>query len=133
MEGAVTPLPPILPDTDVLIDYLRGDARAVALVAEHSNCIILSPIVVAELYAGVRGEGEERTLREFVSLFPVVELTVEVATAGGLLRREYGRSHGVGLPDALLAATAMAEGAELKTLNVRHYPMLKELKPAYAK
>jgi predicted nucleic acid-binding protein len=34
---------------------------------------------------------------------------------------------------AVLAATADSENAELKTLNTRHYPMLKGLKPVYRK
>mgnify|MGYP000852648065 CR=1 FL=1 len=50
-----------------------------------------------------------------------------------MYRRDYGKSHGVGLADAILAATAEAEKAELKTLNTKHYPMLKGLKPAYTK
>jgi len=43
------------------------------------------------------------------------------------------KSHGVGLADAILAATAEVENAELKTLNTKHYPMLKGLRPAYKK
>jgi predicted nucleic acid-binding protein len=39
----------------------------------------------------------------------------------------------VGLADAILAATAEAEDAELKTLNGKHYPMLKGLNQAYTK
>jgi hypothetical protein len=35
--------------------------------------------------------------------------------------------------DALIAATATAGNAELKTLNVKHYPMFKGLKPPYKK
>ena len=35
--------------------------------------------------------------------------------------------------DAIIAATAEAERADLKTLNVKHYPMIKGLKPAYRK
>jgi len=53
--------------------------------------------------------------------------------AGGLYKRDYGKSHGVGLADAILTATAEAENAELKTLNTKHYPMLKGLRPAYKK
>ena len=34
---------------------------------------------------------------------------------------------------AILAATALAENADLKTLNTRCYPMIKDLKPAYVK
>jgi predicted nucleic acid-binding protein len=45
----------------------------------------------------------------------------------------YGKSRGVGLVDAILAATAEAEQADLKTFNIKHYPMMKGLKPPYKK
>jgi predicted nucleic acid-binding protein len=124
---------PILLDTDVLVDFFRGHAKAVAFVNAHAARIILSSIVVAELYAGVKGASEQTTLDNFVSLFRVVPVTAEIAKAGGLYKRDYGASHGVGLADAILAATAEVENAELKTLNTRHYPMLKGLRPAYKK
>jgi len=123
----------ILVDTDILIDFLRGYNKAVAFVDKFSSQIILSPIVIAELYAGVKGHDELTVLDNFISLFHVVPFTAEIAKIGGLYKRDFGRSHGVGLADAILAATAEVEKAELKTLNVKHYPMLKALKPAYKK
>ena len=123
----------ILLDTDVLVDFFRGHSKAVAFVKAHSDRIILSSIVVAELYAGVKGDAEQAALENFVSLFRVVPVSVEIAKAGGLYKRDYGKSHGVGLADCILAATAESENAELKTLNTKHYPMLKGLKPAYKK
>ncbi len=123
----------ILLDTDVLVDFFRGHSKAVAFVNAHSARIILSSIVVAELYAGVKGDAEQATLENFVSLFRVVPVSAEIAKTGGLFKRDYGKSHGVGLADAILAATADAESAEFKTLNTRHYPMLKGLRAAYKK
>ena len=124
---------PILLDTDILVDFLRGHSKAMAFVNASSARIILSTIVVAELYAGVRGDEEQAVLEDFVSLFRIVPVNVNIAKAGGLYKRDYGKSHGVGLADAILAATAEAEKAELKTLNIKHYPMLKGIKPAYTK
>lgn len=124
---------PTLLDTDVLVDFLRGYSKAVSLVHACSDRIILSSIVVAELYAGVKGDAEHAALDAFVSLFRVVPVTHALAQSGGLLKRDYGKSHGVGLADAIVAATAQAENAELKTLNTKHYPMLKGLRPAYTK
>jgi len=38
--------------------------------------------------------------------------------------RDYRRSHtGIGPGDYLIAATALTEGLELATLNIRNYPM----------
>ena len=124
---------PILLDTDVLVDFFRGHSEAVVFVNAYSARIILSSIVVAELYAGVKGDAEQAALENFISLFRVVPVSTEIAKAGGLYKRDYGKSHGVGLADAILAATAEAENAELKTFNAKHYPMLKGLRPAYKK
>jgi predicted nucleic acid-binding protein len=124
---------PFLLDTDILVDFLRGHSKAIALVESSSASIILSTIVVAELYAGVKGEAEQAVLDDFVSLFRNVPVNANIAKAGGLYKRDYGKSHGVGLADAILAATAEAESAELKTLNTKHYPMIKGLRPAYTK
>jgi predicted nucleic acid-binding protein len=124
---------PILVDTDVLIDFLRGYGKAVSFVNRYNSRIILSSIVIAELFAGVKGHVEKAALEGFISLFPVVPVNTHIAKAGGLYKRDYGKSHGVGLADAIIAATAEAENAELKTLNTKHYPMLKGLKPAYKK
>ncbi len=123
----------ILVDTDVLIDFLRGNGKAITFIDEFSAHIILSPIIVAELYTGVKGTDELSVLDNFVSLFRVIPIDSEIAKAGGLYKRDFGKSHGVGIADAILAATADKENAELKTLNVKHYPMIRGLKPAYKK
>jgi len=123
----------VLFDTDVMVDFLRGHPKAVALVKRHAGAISLSSIVVAELYAGVKGDRELSTLDDLVTFCLVVPVTSEIARAGGIHKRDFGKSHGVGLGDAIIAATAEAEYVDLMTLNVRHYPMIKGLNPPYIK
>lgn len=123
----------VLVDTDVLIDFLRGYGPAVSFVDDHSDRIVLSAIVVTELYAGAKGDAEQKVLQSLLSVFRVAPISGEIARLGGLYRRDYGPSHGTGLSDALVAATAFLEGAELKTLNVKHYPMVDGIEPAYRK
>ena len=99
----------VVVDTDVAIDYLRGQPDAVAYV-ESLTDPLLSAVTVAELFSGVR-DGQERTeLAEFVSAFEVVPVDAAIAEAGGLFRRDYGKSHGVGLPDAVIAAYLKSYG-----------------------
>ncbi|MDA3915704.1 MAG: type II toxin-antitoxin system VapC family toxin [Deltaproteobacteria bacterium] len=124
---------PILIDTDVLIDFLRGHGKAVSFINKNSSMVLISSIAVAELYAGVKGDAEQAVLKNFISLFRVIPVSAEIAQTGGLYKRDYGNSHGIGLADAIIAATAFAENAELKTLNIKHYPMIKNLEPAYTK
>lgn len=124
---------PMLADTDVMVDFLRGYPKAVALVKNNSSQIILSCVVAAELYAGVRSEREMTALDSLMRLFNIIPISFDLAKAAGLYQRDYARSHGIGLADAIIAATAAAENAEILTLNTKHYPMVKGLKPAYAK
>ena len=124
---------PLLIDTDVLIDYLRDYADAVSYLESLSEPAYISAITVAELYAGVR-EGKERVaLDSFVKAFEVVPVDEGIATRGGLLRRDYRKSHNVGLADAIIAATAESKNAELVTLNKKHFPMLTRIITPYRK
>jgi hypothetical protein len=120
-------------DTDILIDYLRGQQEAVSFVSRHLAKAALPSMVVGELYAGVKGEHELDVLDRFVELFRIIPLTPEIARTGGLLKQQFGKSHGLGLADAMIAATAQHEDATLTTLNTKHYPMFSDLAPPYVK
>jgi predicted nucleic acid-binding protein len=124
---------PLLVDTDVLIDFLRGNEEAIEYVRTNSNNIILSSITVSEIYAGVRGNKELDDLDEFISLFSVFQVTSEIAKAGGLYKRDYYKSHGVGLADAIIAATAKIQNTRLITFNINHFPMLSDVMIPYKK
>jgi predicted nucleic acid-binding protein len=123
----------LLLDTDVLIDYLRARTEAVTYVESLTEPLLMSVITLAELYAGVR-EGTERTaLDTFVQAFTILAVDEEIAVNGGLYRRDYGKSHNVGLADALIAATAEKYNAMLVTLNSKHFPMLNNVVTPYQK
>ena len=121
----------ILLDTDIAIDYLRGIHAAVGFVQTYEREIALSAVTVAELYAGVREGEEKKRLMRFVDLFPVLPVDQAIAEAAGLHRRDFGPSHNTGLADGMIAATAETHGLQLKTLNIRHYPMFPDLRPPY--
>lgn len=113
-------------DSDVLIDYLRGYRSAQALFANLPTDCAISVVSVAELHVGVREGSEREALDLLVSTFDLIDLTPPIAARGGLLRRDWGKTHGSGLNDALIAATALATGRVLLTLNGKHFPMLNE-------
>lgn len=123
----------ILVDTDVLIDFLRGHEAARDFVAQLPELVFVSAITVAELHVGVRNGKERAALTEFIGTLETLPLDAETAAEGGLLRRDYGPSHGVGLNDALIAATAIRHKLELCTLNQKHYPMLQGVRVPYQK
>lgn len=121
-------------DTSVAVDHLRGTEPAVALLGgllEAGEDLLASEVVRFELLAGVR-ESEVEALEQFFSALSWVPVSEQVARAAGALASSHRRAHsGIDDADYLIAATALLLEAELLTTNVRHFPMLRGITPAY--
>lgn len=121
-------------DTSVAIDHLRGLQPAVDLLndsTEAEEVLLASEVVRFELLAGVR-KGEVEALEQFFSALSWVPVGEEVSRAAGALAQSHRRSHsGIDDADYLIAATALLLEADLLTTNVRHFPMVRGLVPAY--
>jgi predicted nucleic acid-binding protein len=121
-------------DTSVAIDHLRGLPSAVGLLSdliEAGEVLLASEVVRFELFAGVR-KGEVEVLEQFFSALSWVPVGEEVSRAAGALAQSHRRAHsGIDDADYLIAATALLLEADLLTTNVRHFPMLTGLEPAY--
>ena len=59
----------LLLDTDVLIEYLRGRQRAVEYLEGLTADSCVSVVSIAELFVGVRDDGEEASLKQFLPGF----------------------------------------------------------------
>ncbi len=112
-------------DTDVIIEWLRRNARVVAWLEATDaagDFLACTPISVTELYAGMRSR-EEFFIGDILRLLHCVDITARIGHKAGRYRQTFGRSHGVEVADALIAAAAHVHGLTLCTLNLRHYPM----------
>jgi predicted nucleic acid-binding protein len=123
----------LLIDTDVLVDYLRGEPRALAYLKAARALLRVSCLTLAELYVGVRDGAERDALARLEGLLEAVEVDRDIAVRAGLFRRDYGSSHGTGLIDAVIAASTLATQSALVTLNARHFPMLRGVIVPYRK
>ena len=115
-----------LVDTSVIIDVLNGKQGRDALLrslVQAGNLLACCPINVIEVYAGMRPHQRAQT-DELLSSLECYEITWEVATTAGLLKRDWAR-RGItlSLPDVTVAAVALVNNLELMTDNSRHYPM----------
>ena len=124
----------LLLDTTVFIDVLRGLETAVTFLrdtVEQGHELWSVSVVRTEVLAGMR-KGEEAATLALLGGVRWIDVTVELADDAGELARTYLRSHrGVDTVDYLLGAGALTLGARLCTSNVRHFPMLEGLQPAY--
>jgi predicted nucleic acid-binding protein len=107
---------PVLFDTNILIDYLRGIPRARAECGRHSNRAV-SIVSWMEVMAGSTA-ANEADARSFLLNFYTLPLGADVAERAFLLRR----SSRMKLPDAIIQATAEGAGRVLITRNTRDLP-----------
>ena len=120
-----------LVDTNIIIDYLRGHTKAMALIANLPAKPSVSVVSVCELYAGAKSKREEDRIARLLQGSTVLPVGPDVARTGGQFIKHYSRSNGLDDFDALIAATAEVHNLKLVTLNVKHYPMFPKLKAPY--
>lgn len=118
-------------DSDILIEYLRNRPQAIDYIETLEGDLLISVITVAELIAGARNQAERQSLELFLSALEVIPIDYTIARQGGLFRQQYKQSHGTGLDDALIAATAIQSNAQLVTFNRRHFPMIANFQVPY--
>jgi predicted nucleic acid-binding protein len=107
---------PVLFDTNILIDYLRGIPQARAECDKHSDRAV-SIVTWMEVMAGSTA-ANEADARTCLQNFYTLPLTAEVAERAFLLRR----ANKIKLPDAVIQATAEVSGRVLITRNTRDFP-----------
>jgi predicted nucleic acid-binding protein len=111
-------------DTDVFIDHFRGLAAATAYiqglpVAQRAT----TDVTVMELYRGAANREQLATIARFLTRNQVTRVAVAAAASqrAVTLLYDYSLAHGLGIPDALIAAVALEGDWTLVTSNVRHF------------
>jgi predicted nucleic acid-binding protein len=117
-------------DSDILIHVSRGRDLTVlgrwSALAGSVEAVFCSPITVAELWSGTH-PGERSLVADLFRELVCVPIDEETARLAADYIRKYRKSHGIEVPDALIAAAASLSGAALWTHNRKHFPM-KDLK-----
>jgi predicted nucleic acid-binding protein len=110
-------------DSDVLIEILRGTKKALDRVTGHQESgdrVCYSAITEAEILAGMR-PGEEDALDALLGSLEAMAVDRAIAQTAGSLQRKYGKSQGLLLPDAIIAAKTIVHDLDLITGKVKRY------------
>jgi hypothetical protein len=117
---------PLLLDTTVLIDALRGRPAAdrVRELRGSAHVPWICAVNVEEVMRGA-ADADEPSVERFLRGLRIAPLGREEGEHAGRWRRDYAR-RGVVLSqaDCLIAAAAVRVGASLATGNPRHFPMV---------
>jgi predicted nucleic acid-binding protein len=111
-------------DSDIAIDYIRGEKYAIRILQDHveKGAIVVSTLTHFEVYRGMR-TGEESLTDSFLDTLFSVDVDVELAREGGkLINGLRSRGLTIDAADAIIAATAIRLNVPLITNNISHYP-----------
>lgn len=107
----------VLVDTDVFIDHLRGAAE----IRPQRHRLHYSVITRAELFAG---NSATDLVAQLLAPFRELAVNRDIAERAGRVARE----HGLRLPDALIAATALENHCQLSTRNTKDFDRVRGLR-----
>lgn len=112
----------MLVDSDVLIWHLRGLPRATQRIDQLPS-LTISAVTWMELLQGMRSRAELLAVQKSLAMRNAEQLPVTPAITrrAVTLMENLALSHGLGMGDALIAATALEHGLPLRTANVKHF------------
>jgi predicted nucleic acid-binding protein len=115
-------------DTDVLIWYMKGNARAYKVIEKSKNFFI-SVVTYMELVQGMRNKNELQNLRRALHVWnsKILYISEEISIKAMFFVEQHYLSHSIQLPDALIGATAVTYGLPILTGNDKHYKILKDM------
>lgn len=112
----------ILVDTNIIIEAFKSNQDVIKkLNAIGLQNIVLSDVTVMELLFGARDKAELSRIKRYIKSLQLLSIDSFVSNQATKLIELYSKSHGLMIPDALIAATAMRFRMPLLTLNVKDF------------
>jgi predicted nucleic acid-binding protein len=90
--------------------------------------IALSAITLMELYFGALNKRELAKIKSRMQRLEIVNLDNEITETAIIMIEKYSKSHGLHIPDALIASTSICSGMELLTYNVKDFKYIEGIK-----
>lgn len=112
-------------DTNLLILALRRRPQAIHLLKrlKTEGALHISVVTRTEILAGMHASEEERTMELLSSLRNLPVDGASADQAGRWMYTYVRRGVQLSVPDAIIAAAAVAHGLTLVTTNAKHFPM----------
>nr|WP_276899319.1 type II toxin-antitoxin system VapC family toxin [Pedobacter kyonggii] len=123
----------IICDTDVSIDYFdKNKSRNVSTITLLETDIgldnvIISSITKMELLSGATNKLDLNIINKKLSRFSIVLINERINLTAINLMQNFKLSHGLAIPDSLIAATAIETELKLFTYNLKDFRFISDL------
>ncbi|OQY09621.1 MAG: hypothetical protein B6I30_09580 [Desulfobacteraceae bacterium 4572_187] len=112
----------ILCDTNVIIEILKGNEKTIKTIESIGlKNIAISSVTVMELYFGALNKRELSKIKKHLKALNIVHFDNDVSELAVSMVESYSKSHGLQIPDAIIAATALSFEMKLFTLNLKDF------------
>lgn len=119
----------IVVDTDILVDVARGINETAEFLSSLKSGyqLYISIITEMELIVGCRNKSEIAKLDQFLVEYEKIGLSEDIGTKSKDLISMYRLSHGLLIPDAIIAASALINECRLFTKNRKDFQYIPNL------
>lgn len=116
-------------DTDILIDAAHqiNEATNHLNQIEQRSWLAISIITQMELVVGCRNKTELQKTERFLQRFQILKINEPICDHALEILQQDRLSHGLAIPDALIAATAITLNIPLLSKNQRDYRFISSL------
>jgi len=117
MEKAV-----VLCDTNILIEFYKNNQKIVAALRDiGAENIAISAVTAGELLFGALNKKEVQTIKRDIEHLNLMHINDFISEKYIELMLQYSKSHGLVIPDSLIAATVLVNKVSLYTLNRKDF------------
>jgi predicted nucleic acid-binding protein len=111
----------ILCDSNVIIDWINHRQKAIDDLQRIDGNIAISIVTEYEIIAGAKDMMMQKRFEKLLTNYIRISLDYEISHLGISLYKKYKLSHGLDMPDSLIAATAIELDLPLLTYNVKDF------------
>ena len=112
----------ILCDTNVLISWLKGEEHTIKILNKIGLENVLIPSVTfMEILQGARNKNEFTILKRKIKNYNIIHFDEVTSRLPIDLIEKYNLSHGLLIPDAIIAALAITFNFKLFTYNLKDF------------
>ena len=119
----------IICDTNIIIELFKNNEKVKKKIQNIGiSNLAVSAISAAEFIYGSFNKNEMQRIEKHLKYYQIINLTPKITQIFMQLMRSYSLSHKPFIGDMLIAASAIANNAELFSLNIKDFKFIPDIK-----